>query len=468
MKTLSLFLSVLIAAQAHGQTCGAPTFNCSLHQTNAQLTVIPLPRVIPNIGNLVGANRTYTPAIYGNTIVRCTDILTDPNNKRLHSFEVTDNGGANDQPLNADETALRVVEMATGLTGVMPFENCGPVIPASIAPSGQVWHPANPNVDFSLKGTVVSQRTFDFVAKTVSSIQLFDFKSCQGLSGLPPDGWTSQLSSPDGDSIGAAFSLTAGQGTGHFAAVYQLSTGHCVVWNTLSGQISTLGQASTFFPFTIHDFTIYSGGWALVAVGNTCTGCPAPHGPFLWKIGSTQVNLITSYTGGHNTMGNFTYLNLSNSPAIVQRAACACNFSKQLSTATGVNFPTPADTHIAWGNVDTNDSAPIFATQSSQQQPQPLKITSPLEQEIFFIDPSTGKFIRIAPTMTSGMQTPANDPNNNFRTANAIGAIKNKCIVWSSDWEGTLGNTDGVTSTCTLGTAAPTQCRSDVFKVCPK
>jgi hypothetical protein len=134
-----------------------------------------------------------------------------------------------------------------------------------------------------------------------------------------------------------------------------------------------------------------------------------------------------------------------------------------MSSNAGVKFPAPQDIHLEWQNGDPNDTYPLCMSQSSTGLPQPINIATPLEQEIYCVDPSNGTYIRLTPTFTSGIANA-----DNFRTEYAIlEGGKLGYIAFSSDWEGTLGNFDGVTSSCTLGTTKPTECRSDVFIVIP-
>ena len=72
-RTLAILLSTLVSfavasiVSAQNTTnenvCGGKTFPCSLHQTNAELTIIPIPTPIPNVGNLVGAGRVGSPEL---------------------------------------------------------------------------------------------------------------------------------------------------------------------------------------------------------------------------------------------------------------------------------------------------------------------------------------------------------------------------------------------------------------------
>jgi hypothetical protein len=451
---------------------GPPTYRGSLHQNNTQLTIIPVPNPVPSIGNLIGAGRTYTPPAYGNAIIRCTDVNTDPANTEYHSFEVSDSGAGSERMWNSNHTLLRMMEASTGTSRIVGFNQatgrCTTVNPYSSALAGAVFARHDPNVDYILSDTVVSKRTFDYTQPLLAPVitEVFDFRTCPGLANLGTVIWNTQLGmSYDDDEVGAAFSDLGGQDTGEYAAVYWLSTGQCQVWNTLTGQsVNPDGQVLAFFPFTIHDATLGPGGVFEVSPGTTCTGCSNTEGPFLLQAGGLTSTFIATSFGGHNAIGYQKYVNIVNSPKMVWRDWNDVGNPVAISSVTNVKFPANSSTHVSWQNVDPADSYPIFAAEMTGKLPQPINITTPLENEIWAIMPATGEFIRVAPCMTSGIGNVFN-----FRTQYCITGVSpdGACIAFNSDWEGTLGNTDGVTSTCTLGSKLD-PCVSDVFIVCPK
>jgi len=452
--------------------CLGQSYSNSPHQTNAQLTVMPWPSPIPVMGK---AGATYTPPAYGNTITQCTDPATDPTNAKHFSFEVGDNGAASDHTLNANHDKLRVIAADTGGTRVMfidPISHTCTMIPGTAVPGGEVWDTVDPDTDYALsaipntviKPLILSERRFDGLNPPITTV-LYDFRTCPGLSALGPVTWHAQLSPVPGGLV-TGFSDRGGQDTGEYVVIYYLGTGQCEVWNTLTGSLSgpISGKVSSFNAFTLHDVSGYPAGLVQASVGDTCTKCPAPHGPWLWKSSTNITRIIsTPPVGGHNTIGYQTYLNLTSSPKIASRTFGNQTTVKYITSNAGVVFPGPQETHMGWQNVDPKDSVPVIASQVSMNQPQPLKIATPLQDEIWGVVP--GQFIRIAPCMTSGI------PNKfNFRSVNCIATVSpdGAVIAFSSDWGGTLGNTDGKTATCTLGASKPNECQSQVFIVFPK
>lgn len=470
MKIKRFLLVSLLSTLGFAQTF----YSGSLHQTNAELTTISIPNPVPSIGNLNGAGFTYTSAIYGNTITRCTDVNTDPSNITYHSWEISDNGAGGDAVWNSNHTMLRGIEMTTGTTRIIGFDpiaqTCTIANLSSKTAAGAVWDTTDPDVDWTLTGTVIGKRVFDYThplnAPTLSTV--YDFRSCPGLVTMGTVIWSAQLSMSNDGTLVTAFSDLGIQNTGEYVATYNINTGQCEVYNTLTNTLagSVSGTSTTLYTFSIHDVEAYPGGLVTIGVGSTCNKCPSPHGPFLWRMGTLKVKLIQIDAGGHNSTGYNTYINIVNSPKFASRNFGSPGTVTYITSNAGVSFPNPQDTHLSWQNVDPKDSNPIFASQMSTKLPQPMQITSPLQAEIWAAVPATGEFIRFAQTMSSGIP----NPFNNFRSEYAIALVSpdGACVAWSSDWEGTLGNADGMTSTCTLGADKPNACRSDIFVTCPK
>jgi hypothetical protein len=474
---IAVIMLLLIALpEAHGQTCGGPTYPCSLHQTSTQLTVIPTPPT-PPMGNLRGAGTTVAIAPYSTNQIRCTDAGTDPTNvpdpKHPHltsSYEVTDTGGDNVYQWNADQTMLRVVRMGTGTTGVVGFNGtvCTPMNPYSIAPAGAQWSLNNPTTDYYENGmTQIVKRVFDpsnpLLPPTITN--LFDFASCVLLNSLGKVTYNTQIVTNDDNVFYMAFGVSGqGQDTSQYIVGYRLDTHICVIFNTITGQVQqaggipdiiTLATPTNFFPFTIHSMYLAPAGQLLIGIGKTCTGCPIKHGGYFWYPATAHLDMIPA-GGGHSTSGYNEFVFVTAAPRLSYRLFTDLANSVAINPSSFI-FPPPQDVHMGWQNNPGNDSVPVCMSQMTSNLSQPPTPSVPLQLEIYCVDPTNGSYIRIAPTFTSGL-------GPNFRTQYAIMANGKKgYIAHSSDWEGTLGNIDGITPTCTLGTTGATACRSDVF-----
>lgn len=461
---------------ATSSNCNTPLWPCALHQTNAQLTVISSPSPLPFSG-LVGVNQQWkTP--YGTTVTRCTDVNTNTTSISTHSYEIQDSGGTNGQECNSNGTMCKILDADSGISRVMGIDPvhkvCTGELINSEAVEGSAWDATNADMDYTFKGTVIDRRTGFNNPTGPTTTQLVDLiQACTfspALTSAPT--WHSPLST-DGTVIVVYLSSTGQQNTGIYAAAYNLSTGGCQTFNTQTGTFVAKGYGTSgkatgtngYYPFTIHDGFIYGAGWA--TMGGPCPSCPANvEGRYLWKVGSTTVNLITKAIGGHDTMGYTSFINLTDSPRLASRLATNVNAFTFISSTVGVIFPVPQETHCTWRNADWNETRPIWCSQVSQNEQMPIQVKAPLQQEVYGVDSKTGTFIRIAPTMTSGILN-----KFNFRTQNAIINATSKdapsYVLWSSDVMGTLGNTDGKSTSCILGAAPPNECRSDVFIVFP-
>lgn len=500
MKTRVLVFALLVlaagckhkAARTNPAGCGGPNYPCALHQIGDQLTVVPLPAATPAIGGLVGANKRMTVQPYGSIVVRCTDVNTDPTNEKQHSFEVTDGGGAGQIQWNANQTLLRVVNADTGSTRVLGFNkvnyNCRTTVNQySAAPSGATWSLLDPNVDYILNGTVVTRRQFDATQPMVAPIvtQYFDFADCGLVRRLhlhflsttayldddsPEVTSSGALSTADDQIFLASFSTTGGQDTAQWLMAYRHVPGQsdgCSMVNTQTGEVMADnfgegGHLTNFHPFLMHAANMSPSGIAVTGpAAKTCPECPDNYGPFFWYPGSTRMDVLLEKGKGHSTRGNKLWVNLISSPVLLAHPYADLTVMAELNEK--VTLPQPQETHVGWQNTDVSDTYPICGSQMSLNQPLPRTITSPLENEIWCVEPLTGAYIRLAPTMSTGT-----DNGWNFRTKNAIIANgKFGFIAFSSDWMGTLGNTDGVTTACTPGAKKPNACRSDVFIIVP-
>jgi hypothetical protein len=460
--------------------CSGPTYPCALHQTSLQLAVIH-PVDLTSLGGLVGAGKCLNLPVYNTTLCRCTDVNTDPTNTKYYSWEVTDSGGDNFNSWNLDQTKIRPVAMTTGSNRTLNFDSstgmCSVAIPNSTAPAGGLWSPTKPNVDYYQKGmTQVMSRTFSPSPSTAPPVtSLFmDFATCPLLTGLGTISYNTQIVSNDDNTFFMAFGVNGqGQDTAQYITGYRVDTKVCILYNTLTGQVQqaggipnviTIGQVSNFYPYTIHSMYLSPGGELVVGVGGTCTGCPK-HGPFIWYPATTKQDLITTFVGGHQTSGYLTYLNVSSAPKMMTRQFTDVNTVKPFNLAN-FSFPLPGDIHMGWQNGNSTDTNPVCMTEVSINQPQPLVPVVPLQNEVYCVVPADGSYIRLAPTGTTGIGIAG---GLNFRTQYAISSNGTKgFIAFSSDLGGTLGNTDGKTSTCIVGAVKPNMCRSDVFVVMPK
>lgn len=432
-----------------------PNWSNALRQNDTQLTVVPLPSPVPSLGP-VGANSKYLDTGFGTTILRATDLDTEPGNGPNWSWETNDSGASFDQIWNADGTVLRIINAGSGSTRLMVFDpinfRCNGLIANSTAPVGAVWDPLDPDVDYILKGTQVSKRTIVEQSVSVNPVSepFFDFRVCTPIASIALT-WHSPLQISDDSSLfSVSFSDLGGQDTGEWVVVYQPATGFWQTWNTLTGVVTGNGFPSGMISipqrFSIHEMVMGPSGICEVAHGKTCINC-VPGGPFLWKVGQLNAYQPTVEWSGHSNPGWSKWAN-ANGPMVWLRDWNNPSVVQQISKSPHP-WPGVTDQHMCW-RADVLETYPILQGSSTVNAVQPLQITAPLQQELYLVN-MDGSFSRIAHTFTSGVIN-----SFNFRSAYAIcSKSRQGYIAWSSDWMGTLGNTPKGEN------------RSDVFIVVP-
>jgi hypothetical protein len=121
------------------------------------------------------------------------------------------------------------------------------------------------------------------------------------------------------------------------------------------------------------------------------------------------------------------------------------------------------DQHMTWPQQTGTDSAPFYSTTYVTYSgcPMPyytcgeLPATNAWDGEALAVStnsPGSGVVYRLFHLFNT-QESPV------FHAEYGIGACDANYCVWATDWDGKLGNTDGVTAACTI----TTNCRVDVF-----
>jgi hypothetical protein len=265
--------------------------------------------------------------------------------------------------------------------------------------------------------------------------------------------------SKDDQTFSTSFSLTGGQGSGVWVVVWNRAHG-CRWMNTQTGQVGggwgptgTINVGDRFF---IHNSRLSKDGkWVKIGFERCLSVCAGGVELYLWQIDTLN---LTACTIANNCMGHTAlgYSHMVNSPTTPSQQTQSIRDLSTLDNQTQLwsNGPPthiPWDNHPSWENVTAGDNYPYL---SSSKTAVPIAYAWDNEVDAFSTDGS-GRVYRFAHTFSSG-QSPF------FSSANAIGSVSadGKFFAWSSDWEGTLGSTNGG-KTCSLNS----NCRSDVFIV---
>jgi hypothetical protein len=446
------------------------TFQTKQTGSPPPLTIYQQPAT-PNMGNLTGANTIIATPPFGNRVVRCTDTNTSTLGT-YHSYELTDSGNGFDQQWNSDGTILSVIIMATGGGTFMGFNRstmqCTSLYPSFSMGNGRSWSRTLPHIlrSFDNPGgnTLLDQWVINpptAPTKTDPGYPPFDFNStnCVGMySPGTATTWTSLSGTTMSDVVVAGFSNTGGQDTGNFVAAWDPTTGGCQVYNTQTGAITSTGgygvtgTATTNYAFKLHATVVWPSGWVELEVATgSCPTCPGA--PMFWQVGTLNTTMASGGNGGGHTAGGYTnWFNLPNAPQIAKRPFTAPGSGGTVITGNPGAFPGPQNTHMTYIGADPGETRPIIESQSMQPSPVAYgaPLTVPLQTQLFEVYPTTGYFLPITFNFNSGQN---NNFTTNFRTAQTVPSEDplGGFVAFPSDWMGTLGNTDGVTTTCVTG-----------------
>jgi hypothetical protein len=320
-------LGMYSGSAAYGASgCGpGNAYGCFVSNTNVINYATPIPSWGPNTcdstsmttlsqcGNLTGAGMENTPADFGNTITRCTDVNTNGNPNT--TWQTYDQPSIN--AWNTDDTGM-ILKVNGGSLFIFNFNIstrlCSIVTPNLSFSGAAVWSHTQNNHVFSLNGTALSDNTVNLGAGSMSTSTLFDFNQSTCLTNsvngytagsFPQNEWNGDLtSSLDDSTFAMAFSLLPSQGSGYYQAVWTVGQAGCDVYNTLTGVVTHNGTLLGTIPdtqwggafggkadrFYIHDGLTSSSTY--VSIGGTRSNFVYGTynvGDYIWQKGTTNV-----------------------------------------------------------------------------------------------------------------------------------------------------------------------------------
>ncbi len=465
-RSLSLSVSAVSAASGPVQ-CDAPGYGCARTDT----AVIPVGK-LPNWGGLKGAGTIFTDPSFNSSHPPQYVRVTDANSGEDHvSFTVGD-GSGDDSHFNVDDTLLWLTTtgnaifafgfnpttMQVGLVSKLP--------PGKYCCNGQ-WSQTNRNWLYTITGDGKLWK-LDFSGRSISSpgsptaSQVYDFGENCGANGR------SVLDFAGVGAGDAVFNATFGaqdDASATRVVSYNSSTGKCYLYNTHAGTVTqypggtVLGSVTTRDRFFIHNAHGDGAGAWMIVIKSTlsCPTCAAT--VYAWKIGTTTVSTCSGSCGGHWTETASGWFNndgpTGNYPPLLFRTWD--NFSTANSTEMNTGstpFNYTLDTHPTTKNDPLgNNSYPVFASTYDTSG-----TSSPYANEIIAWQQPSGPILRFGHTFNSAQEPDATQ----FQAEIAVGAVSSTghFYAFTTDGEGTLGNTDGVHPRCTISAGT---CRSDVF-----
>jgi hypothetical protein len=455
--------------------CGPPSY-CS----RTDLSPLQLPSLIPNVGNLAGANRVVEDPNFNSRIVRVTDANTDPLH-RNYTFIASASGSAEENLWNTDSTLF--ISYNTG-AGVYPFTFDRTTMRAarlyasefpstegmSMSSLGQ-WSRVNSQVLYVMNGTQLQKYDVSNRKSPPSSELVYDYKSSPNCLGhdFPSNPWFTLGGVAAGDSAFAmGFSKSGSQDSpgANFVVVYTVGKG-CRVYNTASGQVSgdwgPTGAVNIPGRVHIHNAKLSKDGNWVYITWNNCANSSCPDAqPLFWNVPTQKVYLIGTCPShspcpAHQAAGytHFFFEDGNAAPNFDLVPFSNLNSPTLLNPNQPPDFSSPWDQHPSWNNVSNSDDTPV-CTSSFIPPGAPAKFAFAWQDEVLCIaTDGSGKVWRFAHTFNS-------DRSQRFSTSEAIGTVSQdgRFFIFSSDWMGTLGSESG-SPTCTIGT----DCRGDVFIV---
>ena len=176
---------------------------------------------------------------------------------------------------------------------------------------------------------------------------------------------------------------------------------------------------------------------------------------YFWNIATLTVNGISTSSNacGHMAIG---FNNAVNSCDVggplyqktwFERTMASPNLTYMQGAITSGGIPdngTSFDQHPSWSMDNSTDTAPFCTSTFTEICEQYA-----YDNEILCISPTTGTVSRMAHTYNSTQ-------SQEFYAKQAIGAVSadGKWFLWTSDWNGMLGNTNGASKHARSGLTA--------------
>jgi hypothetical protein len=441
-------------------------------------------------GALTGAGFYFTPSDFNTPLLRVTDANTHTSNSS-RSFATDCGGSAEANLFDVTKTRFYVCDGGTGVhifgldASVNPPKTAllyGSYVLASCGGDGSTGnaffsftHPKllyaaawNQRKDPVICSYDVRDTSSGPTLANGGIKQVVDLADCvPALAGTGTSTYLGEIGvSGDDQTVAAYPSATNGQGSGTYVIIVNQKLG-CRVWNTATGMVSgvyggaPLGSVDIPDRFTVHNVRLSKAGtYAKVTIQN-CMNNNCNSGlnqTYIWQVNSLTVLPISTaspeYGGGHQAFGYNEWVNKGGSPASWNE-----QFDIRPASVTTPGFipalypsgPNSMDGHWSWNNDNSADTAPFLGTFSNGASFIPSQAW---DDEIMAFAPDGSVSWRFAHTYASNQ-------SQFFSAQYAIGNVSQdgSLYIWTTDWDGMLGNTNGTSAACTIGV----NCRADVF-----
>lgn len=462
------------------------------------------PSPFPSWGGLTGQGTIVTPTDFNIPIIRATDNSTSSLHGAGASWIVDCGGSAETSFLSVSDTRAYFCELGQAIHIFQPptfaemygtyiVPDCSGVSNsyannlwfsrtlAAVAYSNSLNASGNVTIcSYNFASATTGPTIANSGITTVVDISTY-ISALGGLSGTYIDDVSV---TNDNNEFGLLGSTTAGQGSNGACYAVTYGASHVWYWNTCTGRwficsvgscadqgtVSIAGGGSD--TFTLHNVRIGTSsttgnghGWLKVGSTTCLSTCTPSEANYFWEIGTATVKVgLNDSSGGcgHTAIGANNWVNNCD---VTQHQ----NFFKRLNTASGSSgttlpsaYPTSTnlatwDQHMTWANPGNNDLGVFYSftvpSYTGGYTALPPSTNAWDGEALGVATDGTGNVYRFAHAYDS-FQSP------NFEAANGIGgAADGVWACWASDGNGSFGNTNGSSTSCSV----TSNCRSDVL-----
>ena len=455
-------MASLLVSAAFGQiTYNAPT----------STAFIPY-GTIPNVGGFNGANTLVVPPEFPNAkIIRITD-LASGGQSAVHNGYTTSCDTSSEEirvNLNKDRVGLCQLGNFQQLWGwnfsLLTFTRDTSYVSPGVGSSA--WSFTQPYALYHshlcpAATTGCTQNDFGLFSYDTTcaggiatcnppATLIADISTACNISALQANSSAAGGMSPSGDdqTFGGGFTSTPGQGSsGDIYVVYYTRAGNCGYWRTDTGQVylngvlqGTIGISDRF---TIHNVKMGKGGtWIKVSESGCISGCTTGNTNLYWQIGTLNVTVATfANTCGHTAAGYNSWVNKcngsTNANGLFKSAFSTPNTNVSLPNA----YPSPSggdQAHINWAADNSSDTMPFFVSMEDTNFAGADGWDNTL---LAVATDGSGNVWQLAHHYVAQINAQAFIP--------IAGCQDATCLLFTSDWNQTLGCTDGLTLGCGL------------------
>lgn len=416
---------------------------------------------IPNVGGFNGANTLVVPPEFPNVkIIRITDLATGGQSAVHGGYTTSCDASSEENRWNINKDRFMICQIgnwqmlwawnALTLTATRDTSFTSPGLGST------AWSYTQPYVYYHTHLSGGNDPTiFSYDATCGGGIStctppvstVVDIATACSISALQSNSSASGGTGPSGDdqTFGGGFS-SGGAANELYAVVWNRTTG-CTYWNTGTRQVFNAGVlqglVSVSDEFQIHNSKLGKGGtWLKVAESTCISSCTSGVQNIFWSPGTLTTNLANSANScGHTAAGYNSYVNKCSGVTSTNGLFKSLMTTPNTNVSLPIAYPsgTGDQAHISWADDNAADTMPFFAS---------------MEDTTFAGSSGWDNTILAVATDGSGLVWQLLHHYVSQINAQAFIPIAvsqdGTLLLFTSDWNQTLGCSDGVTLGCGL------------------